>query len=168
VKNGRDGGGRRDVLAYIGIKTSSFPLTGPAAWPGPFHRVSADRATRYAHTLGRVVKPQVSGFSHLHAKQLCRNTCDNFVQSSICEGEIIDECHRLGVPARTRGVTGSPTITLAPEHCHPHTRPKHPTMHGVLHGHVVPDVGVTDASSYVLRYRWIAPQPDEQPPTSQL
>jgi hypothetical protein len=28
LRNGQDGGGRRDVLAYIGIKTGSFPLKG--------------------------------------------------------------------------------------------------------------------------------------------
>jgi hypothetical protein len=36
LRNGRDGGGRRDVSAYIGIKTGSFPLWGLTIWSGPF------------------------------------------------------------------------------------------------------------------------------------
>ena len=36
LRNGRDGGGRRDVSAYIGIQTGSFPLRGPAVRSGPF------------------------------------------------------------------------------------------------------------------------------------
>jgi hypothetical protein len=36
LRNGRDGGGRRDVSAYIGIQTGSFPRRGPAVRSGPF------------------------------------------------------------------------------------------------------------------------------------
>ena len=36
LRNGRDGGGRRDVSAYIGIETGSFPQRGPAGRSGPF------------------------------------------------------------------------------------------------------------------------------------
>ncbi len=35
-RNGRDGGGRHDVLAYIGIKTGSFLLRGSALSRAPF------------------------------------------------------------------------------------------------------------------------------------
>jgi hypothetical protein len=35
LRNGRDGGGRRGVSAYIGIKTSSFPHRGPGRPAGP-------------------------------------------------------------------------------------------------------------------------------------
>ena len=42
LRNGLDGGDRRDVKAYIGIKTGSFPLIigGPADRPGPLFVLS--------------------------------------------------------------------------------------------------------------------------------
>lgn len=47
LRNGQDGGGRRNISAYIGIKTSSFPSRGPATHPaGPlsYALFGADRA----------------------------------------------------------------------------------------------------------------------------
>jgi len=36
LRNSRDGGGHRDILAYLGIKTGSFPLKGFSHSAGPF------------------------------------------------------------------------------------------------------------------------------------
>ena len=49
LRNGHDGGGRRDVEAYIGIKTGSFPLekgTRPEPVGSPFPCSLRDAAER--------------------------------------------------------------------------------------------------------------------------
>jgi hypothetical protein len=60
LRNGQDGGGRRDVLAHIGIKTGSFPLEG-----GPIER----SGPLSVHSLTGQSRDRPTGSAHLHHRR---------------------------------------------------------------------------------------------------